>query len=112
MSDRLAAAAEVLGQKGLGDGIKREPVVRPHETVSLIGKGDVGNGHAAVLEGRHHLLRFGGDDPDIPHALRDQDRTTRAVDMGKRRTLDKKGAARFGIGIAEPIFPDAEPRTQ
>ena len=51
MSDRLAAAAEVLGQKGLGDGIKREPVARPHETVSLIGKGDVGNGHAAVLEG-------------------------------------------------------------
>ena len=77
----------------------------------LVGKRDVGDGHAALLEGSHHLLRFRGDHPDIAHALCDQDRLGRAFEVVDRRAFGEKGAAGFGVGIAEPIFPDAEPRS-
>jgi len=36
----------------------------------------------------------------VAHALRDQDRAHRLVDMGQRRTLDQEGATGFGVGIA------------
>src|SRR4051812_30352532 len=92
VSDWLVAAAEMLGEERLGHPVEGEPVLRPHETMSLVGKRDVGDGHGALLEGGHHLLGFRGHHPDVPHPLCDQNGLGRSIEMVNRRALGKKGA--------------------
>ena len=47
----------------------------------------VGDGHAALLEGGHHLLRFCRHHPDVAHTLCDQDRADHAVDVREERVV-------------------------
>src|SRR3954452_10620347 len=41
-ADRLVTAAEVFGQKGLGNGIESQPICRPGKPVSLVAEGHIG----------------------------------------------------------------------
>ena len=72
--ERLAPAAEVLGQERLGAGVEVDPVLGPGEAVALVGVEDVGHAAAVLLDRGDDLLRLGLLDPRVVRALADQER--------------------------------------
>ena len=84
-ADRLAPAAQVLGQERLGAGVEVDPVLGPGEAVALVGVEDIAHPAAVLLDRGDDLLGLGLLDPGVVRPLADQQRALDLVGLEQRR---------------------------
>src|SRR6476646_11168220 len=74
LADRLAAAAQMLGKKGFGDGVERHTVFRAREAMPLVRIDDVCHGQMAVAHGAPGMVGFLYLGAHVVGSVRDQQR--------------------------------------